>query len=179
MARYSVSLEKIVYEPVKGKVLFHTKYNKYFKENLKVFEAKEFISQLTQHIVPPRMRIIRYYGLYSSRSRQKWEEWKYVSRHAPQGWKDVHNKSVSEEKNEDIAYDETQAAYSGNKGSVWARLIAKIYETEPLVCTKCGGEMKVVAVIVDSFEVRKILRHLVKTGKSPPGLHVDDLCMVS
>ena len=98
MARYPVSLSKIVYEPVKGKVLFHTKYNKYFKENLKVFSADDFISELVQHIPPARMRVIRYYGLYSSRSRQKWEEWQYVSRHAPQGWKDAHLEHDAEEK---------------------------------------------------------------------------------
>ena len=50
---------------------------------------------------------------------------------------------------------------------------------EPLVCTKCGGEMKVVAVIMDYVEVEKILRLLVKTGKSPPGVCVDELGMVS
>ena len=179
MARYSVSLKKIVYEPVKGKVLFHTKYNKYFKENLKVFSVEDFISELVQHVPPPRMRVIRYYGLYSSRSRQKWEEWEYVSIHAPQGWKDKHLEPGAEEKNENLTYDVTQGVHSGNKGSVWARLIAKVYEVNPLVCTKCGAEMKVVAVIMDSVEVEKILKHLAKTGKSPPGVCVDELGMVS
>ena len=160
-------------------MLFHTKYNKYFKENLKVFTAEEFILELTQHIPPPRMRVIRYYGLYSSRSRQKWKEWEYVSRHAPLGWKDVHLGADAEEKNEDVICDATQSTDSGTKGSVWARLIARVYETDPLVCTKCGGEMKVVAVIMDSVEVKKILRHLVKNGKSPPGVNGDDLAMVS
>jgi hypothetical protein len=97
-------------------VLFHTKYNKYFKENLKVFKAEEFISELVQHVPPPRMRLIRYYGLYSSRSRQKWEEWEYVSRHAPQGWKDAHLRTDTEEKNEGITYDVTQATDSKKKG---------------------------------------------------------------
>ena len=36
--------------------------------------------------------------------------------------------------------------------------------------------MKVVAVIMDSVELEKILRHLVKTGKSPPGVCVDESC---
>ena len=116
---------------------------------------------------------------YSSRSRQKWEEWGYVSRHAPRGWKDVHLEPDTEEKNEGETYDVAQATDSKNKGSVWARLISKIYEVEPLICTKCGGDMKVVAVITDSVEVEKILRHLVKTGKSPPGVNVDDLDMAS
>jgi hypothetical protein len=42
----------------------------------------------------------------------------------------------------------------------WARLIKKIYEISPLVCKKCGGEMKVISVITD-YEIRKkILKHL-------------------
>ena len=177
MARYSVSLEKIVYEPVKGKVLFHTKYNKYFKENLKVFSAEDFISQVTQHIPPPRMRLIRYYGLYSSRSRQKWKEWNHVARHAPDNWKNVHLENDVVEEKDEITENEISTTFPGK--STWARLIAKIYEVDPLVCTKCGGEMKVVAVIMDSVEVEKILKHLVKTGKSPPGVCVDELSMVS
>mgnify|MGYP001114257842 CR=1 FL=1 len=164
-------------KPVKGKILFHTKYNKYFRENLKVFEAEEFISQLTQHVPPPRMRVIRYYGLYSSRSRQKWKEWDHVARHAPDGWKNVHLENDAVEEKDDITENETSAIFPGK--STWARLIAKVYEVDPLVCTKCGGEMKVVAGIMDPVEVEKILRHLVKTGKSPPGVCVDELDMVS
>ena len=30
--------------------------------------------------------------------------------------------------------------------------------------------MNVIAVIIDPAEVKKILRHLVKVGRSPPGL---------
>jgi hypothetical protein len=30
--------------------------------------------------------------------------------------------------------------------------------------------MKVIAVIIDPAQVLKILRHLIKTGKPPPGL---------
>ena len=54
--------------------------------------------------------------------------------------------------------------------SAWARLIAKVYEIDPLVCPRCGSEMKLIAVITDPAEVRTILRHLVKIGRSPPGL---------
>ena len=54
--------------------------------------------------------------------------------------------------------------------SSWARLIAKIYEAAPFVCPRCGSEMKILAVITDTHEVKKILKHLVKTGKAPPGV---------
>jgi hypothetical protein len=47
----------------------------------------------------------------------------------------------------------------------WARLIAKVYEVDPLLCPRCGERMTVVAYVTDSFVVRRILEHL---GLSPP-----------
>ena len=32
--------------------------------------------------------------------------------------------------------------------------------------------MKIIAIITDREEVRKIVKHLIKTGKPPPGLRV-------
>ena len=54
--------------------------------------------------------------------------------------------------------------------SAWARLIAKVYQTDPLLCPRCGSEMRLIAVITDPAEVRTILRHLLKIGSAPPGL---------
>ena len=68
MARPPVSLKKIHYEGFKGQVLFHTHYNKYFKENVHMFEACDFLAELTQHIPPKGVQLIRRYGLYSSRT---------------------------------------------------------------------------------------------------------------
>ncbi len=31
----------------------------------------------------------------------------------------------------------------------WARLIRRIYEVDPLVCRSCGGEMRIVCVILE------------------------------
>ena len=39
IARPPISLKKIRYEPFKGRVLFHTTYSEYFKENLHMFDA--------------------------------------------------------------------------------------------------------------------------------------------
>ncbi|MGA8165110.1 MAG: hypothetical protein WB791_08825, partial [Waddliaceae bacterium] len=38
----------------------------------------------------------------------------------------------------------------------WAKLIARIYEVNPLLCT-CGKEMKIVAFVMHSVEIRRIL----------------------
>ncbi len=54
--------------------------------------------------------------------------------------------------------------------SAWARLIAKVYEVDPMLCPRCGSEMKLIALITDPPDVRRILRHLLKIGRAPPGL---------
>jgi hypothetical protein len=169
IARCPVSLQKLHYEPYKGKVIFKTKYNSYFKENVKVFKAEDFLAELTQHIPPARVRLIRYYGLYSSKSRGKWKECDYIVTLAPDGWKEQNG--LADGATEEIEYG-SEKVKQGNQ--TWARLIQKIYEIDPLICPKCNSEMKVLAVITDRYEIRKILKHLVKTGKSPPGL--DEAC---
>ena len=47
----------------------------------------------------------------------------------------------------------------------------KVYEVRAFTCPKCNFEMNIIAVIMDPEEIRKILQHLVKIGRSPPGLN--------
>ncbi len=49
-----------------------------------------------------------------------------------------------------------------------ARLLAKIYEVNPFTCPKCGSEMKVIAIIQETEEIRRILAHLVKIAGGRP-----------
>jgi len=51
----------------------------------------------------------------------------------------------------------------------WALLLARIYEVFPLVCPRCGGEMRIIAFITDAAAVREILSHLGEPT-SPPCL---------
>ena len=64
---------------------------------------------------------------------------------------------------------EAEEVDSSEYKHAWARLLAKVYEVDPFVCPRCGSEMKVIAVIQDAEEIKKILAHLVKIGRSPPG----------
>jgi hypothetical protein len=41
---------------------------------------------------------------------------------------------------------------------------------DPLTCSKCGSEMKILSVIMDTCEIKKVLKHLIKTNKAPPGI---------
>jgi len=44
--------------------------------------------------------------------------------------------------------------------SLWAVLIARIYEVFPLLCPKCGGQMRLIAFITEGVQIRKILDHI-------------------
>jgi len=61
------------------------------------------------------------------------------------------------------ASDPVQSYYEesgvpGQEGSrTWARLIAQVYEVDPLECPRCHAPMNVIAVITDPEEIHKIL----------------------
>ena len=53
-------------------------------------------------------------------------------------------------------------AICGTAGPVLIRLI---YEVDPLTCPRCGGEMRVIALIQEPAVIDKILRHLREKGR--------------
>jgi len=166
IARHPVSLKKILYEPTKGRVIYHTKYNDYFKENVKVFEATDFIAELTQHIPPRNKHYIRYYGLYSSRGKGKVRAEGKLNHFLPNGVKGKQVPMVSSE-------DDTP--WKKKQKSVWARLVQKVFAVNPLECPKCGSEMAIKAFIFDRESLEKIVAWMIQknklerqTNKSPP-----------
>ena len=53
--------------------------------------------------------------------------------------------------------------------STWAALIKRVYLVDPLICSRCGGEMKIVAFILDTKEINKITKHLgLPEYRAPP-----------
>jgi len=88
------------------------------------------------------------------------------------GWKASHEIAVDDSGDlgfEPLSASETVEVDADCRKQAWARLLAKIYEVDPFVCPKCGSVMKVIAIIQETEEIRRILAHLVKIGRSPPG----------
>ena len=179
IARAPLSLEKLHYDQQAGKAVYHSDYNPYLGESLKVWDALDFLALATSFIPPQRVRLIRYFGLYSSRSRWKWPLWQHVAAHAPLGWKRTHEQESTIPKPDPSTRTLPESAPRSlgrqpfrkkRREPAWARLIAQVYEVNPLVCPRCASEMRVLAVITEAAEVKKILRHLIKIGCPPPGL---------
>ena len=107
---------------------------------------------------------IRRYGLYASRSRGTWSRKPHLVRLAGPAWRVAHPGASPG----DEPALQSQEVERKTASSTWARLIAKVYEVDPLQCAQCGSPMKVLAVIMDPVELDKILAHPIKTGWAPP-----------
>ncbi|MDA3947963.1 MAG: transposase, partial [Spirochaeta sp.] len=128
IARPPISLKKIHYEPFKGRVLFHTKYSEYFKQNVHLFYALDFLAELTQHIPPKGLQLIRRYGLYASRTKGRWNEMPWVAERAPERWRATHQLGVVAE---DLGYeplsDGDEEVTVDARKRAWVQRFAKRY----------------------------------------------------
>ena len=50
---------------------------------------------------------------------------------------------------------------------LWAALIARIYEVFPLICTMCGGQIRIIAFITFSADIHKFLERIGVDPKAP------------
>jgi len=114
--------------------------------------AMEFVARVLMHVAEPRLHTVRYYGAYSSVVRARM-------------------------KREGVAVGGQLSAATSTPAQrrrlrrSWAKMIAKIYEVDPLTCA-CGAEMRIIAFITEYKVVKKILDHVRKVkgpqGRAPP-----------
>ena len=139
LARYiiraSFSQERMTYIPEESKVIYQSKDGK----EEKIFDALEWLVAMCSHVPNKGEQMVRYYGFYSNVSRGKRKK-------QGQDWLIPCM----------LGADGSSKAYRKN----WARLIQKIYETDPLCCPKCSGKMRILSFIEDEQVIEKILKHL-------------------
>ena len=124
------------------------------------FSPLEFLAKLQQHIPNTWEQSVRYFGAYSARTR---------------GAKKIRKTQTQQDSNSIqpifplTSDDQSTDSDKTPTTSSWARCIKKIYEVDPLVCPKCGEQMKIIAFIHKETEIQKIADHLgVLTWTKPP-----------
>jgi hypothetical protein len=126
-------------------VLYRSKMNPVSKKNFAIFPVLDWIATLTTHIPNKGEQLVRYYGYYSNVSRGKRKKEK------PGGEGEV-------KKPETIEIDPPPVSKELKKR--WSYFIRKVYESDPLTCPKCQGEMRIIAFIDQADVIKKILQHL-------------------
>jgi hypothetical protein len=91
-----------------------------------ILSPLDFLAEFTQHIPPKGSHIIRYFGWYSNKSRGM--------------------RKKAEEAAETLSQGNACVLPPARCSQTWAMLIKRVYEIDPLVCSRCGGEMKIVSL---------------------------------
>lgn len=126
IARPPVSLKKMLVEEHAGSVLYQSEYNAYFRTNSRLFPATEFLVEVLQHLPDAGARLIRRYGLYSSRSRGTWSRKPHLTRLAPEGWQKDHQPQPAVRLGPALQDTPDQSVSAKESRSAWARLLAKV-----------------------------------------------------
>ncbi len=116
----------------------------------------EVLARLCQHIPSPGLHLTRLYGAYANRTR---------------GARPRQSSGAGEKFFPGDIAPETPTPSQRERRREWARLIARVFEVDPLRC-RCGATMRVVAFILDPVVIRKILHHRPRPearAHAPPG----------
>ncbi len=107
------------------------------------------------HIPELRRHLARYYGAYSNVSRARGKRLEVDSDGSPF--------SLVPRPTDDERDHSPDGKVLRRR---WRQLIKRVYEVDPLVCPSCGGELRIVAFIVNHEVVDAILRHLERRARA-------------
>ena len=129
----------------------------------KQFSPLEFLATLTLHIPDKWEQTTRYYGCYAARTRGK-------KRQVEEATKIL---TATANQNQDSAIpmppfrDDQEPTPKPSR--TWAACMKRVFEVDPLVCPKCGSQMKIKAFITDSKEITRLCNNLgIAPWRAPP-----------
>ena len=129
-------------------------------------DADELVARVIAQVPDPRRHLIHAYGWYANAARAKRDAIRPSEPTAAlQAGSELSGAATVASGD---ASDEAERRAARRR---WADLIRRIYEVDPLVCSNCGGPMKIVAFITDRKAIRAILASMRKSAAPafPPG----------
>jgi hypothetical protein len=114
----------------------------------------EFIARVAALIPSPRQHRHRYYEILAPHALNRRQVTPKVTASAIKP-------EVSQKQTRRTEGQLTQTIKVANPARQrWAKLIARVYEVEPLRCVRCRGLMKIIAFITERSEIKAILKLL-------------------
>ncbi len=132
--RADAAIAPLVWRVLDGQqaVLYRSRMNPVLGRNFEALDPLEWLARISDHIPDPRQHRTIFYGEYSSRARA--------------GCQPLEPDATST--TPDHPPPRRRCPPS------WARLIAKVYEVDPLVCSRCGRRMSILAFVSDQHSLQ-------------------------
>jgi hypothetical protein len=137
LVRNPLSLKKLIYLDGRQAVLYRSRMNPALGRNFEAMDPLEWLARMSDHIPDPGQHRTLFYGEYSNR---------------------VRGAAHCSEPGTTSVTAEPQPRRRCSPS--WARLIAKVYQVDPLVCVRCGQRMSILAFVSDQHSINRILDHL-------------------
>ena len=116
-----------------------------------IMSPLEFMQRLAALVPRPRLNRIRFHGVLAPNAKLRAEI-------IPGSKK---NKSNASDANDDATHSATIKRIS------WARLLKRVFEISIERCPHCGGNMKIIAALLEKAAIIKILDHLGLPARAP------------
>ena len=123
-----------------------------------VMSPLEFMQRLAALVPRPRLHLIRFHGVLAPNAKLRAL---VVPKVVPQG----PEAPKQEAKPADC---EASCAHHRPVRLSWAKLLKRVFDVDLEHCPNCGGELKIIAAILEQPVIEKILTHLGLQARAPP-----------
>ena len=129
-----------------------------------VFDPVDFLARLAVLVPRPRINLILYYGVLGPRA-----AWRpaVVRRQTPEGGSGEGQVTEAPTARAPEA-DTPETAQQRARGEHWAALMQRTFGFDVLACPRCGGRLRLIALIEEAAVIGRILRHLGVPTEIPP-----------
>ena len=115
----------------------------------------EFMQRLAALVPRPRLHLIRFHGVLAPNAKLR----AMVVPAGPQ-------QEAADES--ELASTESGCTHSRPARISWARLLKHVFQIDLEHCSNCGGELKIIAAILEVPVIERILTHLGLQARAPP-----------
>ena len=109
-----------------------------------VFDPVEFLARLAVLVPRPRINLILYHGVLAPRA----------------AWRADVVRRQDSATNQTREADAVERARRQARDQSWASLMARTFGFDVLACPRCGGRLRLIALIEEAAVVERVLRHL-------------------
>ena len=102
----------------------------------------------------PRLHLIRFHGVLAPNAKLR-------AMVVPHGREEATGKSG-------LPATESGCTHSRPARISWARLLKRVFEIDIEHCPNCGGQLKIIAAILESAVIERIVTHLGLQARAPP-----------